>query len=138
MMQLDETFYIRVKNQAEESLFRIPGVRGVALGPKIVSGALTSRPAIQVFVARKRPLHDLAADERIPREIDGIHTDIIELPSLPLVANGTEQPCKSGTISAVTVAPNSGSDDRPVVITAKEHGLTNGNTVRVFGVPLDE
>src|SRR6266568_1541441 len=138
MMQLDDAFYIRVKNQAEEALFRIPGVRGVALGPKIVGGTLTGTPAIQVFVARKRSLHDLAADERIPLEIDGIHTDIIELPSLPLVTNGTEQPCKSGTITAVTVAPGSGNNVSPVVITAPGHGLTNGNMVRIFGVPLSE
>jgi hypothetical protein len=138
MIQLDEAFYIRVKNQAEEVLFQIPGVRGVALGPKIVSGALRNTPAIQVFVARKRPPHDLAADEQIPPEIEGIHTDIIELSSLPLMANGTEQPCKSGKITAATVAPNSGHDDSPVVITSPGHGLARGNIVRIFGVPLSE
>jgi hypothetical protein len=138
MMQVDEAFYIRVKNQAEEALFRIPGVRGVALGPKIVGEVLSSTPAIQVFVARKRPLHDLAADERIPLEIDGVHTDVIELSSLPLVANGTEQPCKSGMITAATIAPNSGNNDRPVVITSPGHGLAKGNIVRIFGVPLDQ
>jgi hypothetical protein len=138
MMQLDEAFYIRVKNQTEELLFRIPGVRGVALGPKIVGGALTDTPAIQVFVARKRPLHDLAADEQIPREINGIYTDIIELPSLPVVANGTEQPCRSGTITKVAVVSNNGSDDSPVVITSPGHGLAMGNIVRVFGVPLNQ
>ena len=137
MMQLDEAFYIGVKNQAEEGLFRIPGVRAVALGPKIVGGSLTGTPAIQVFVARKRPPHDLAADEQIPLKIEGIHTDIIELSSLPLAANGTQQPCKSGTITAVAVAPNSGNDDSPVVITAPGHGLAAGNIVRIFGVPLD-
>jgi hypothetical protein len=138
MMQLDEAFYIRVKNQAEVALFRIPGVRGVALGPKIVGGALTGTPAIQVFVARKRLLQHIAEDERIPLEIEGIHTDVIELRSFPVAANGNQQPCRSGTITAATVASNSGSNVSPVVITSAGHGLKNDNIVRVFGVPLTE
>src|SRR5262245_13539106 len=137
-MQLDEAFYIRAKDQAEDALFSIPGVYGVALGPKIIAGKITSRPAIQVFVNRKRPLQELSPQERIPHEMYGVQTDVIEGPTLPQAANGTEQRCKTGKITAATVVPNSGNNDSPVLITSKGHGLVTGNHVRIFGVPLDE
>ena len=107
-MQLDEAFYIRAKDRAEDALFRIPGVYGVALGPKIIAGTLTSKPAIQVFVTRKRPLQELSREERIPHEMYGVQTDVIEGPGQPQAANGTEQRCNTGKITAATVAPNKG------------------------------
>ena len=137
-MQLDEAFYSRAKDRAEDALFRISGVYGVALGPKIIAGKLTSKPAIQVFVNRKRPLQELSPEERIPHEIYGVQTDVIEGLDLPQAANGTEQRCKTGKITAATVDPNSGNNDSPVVIMSKGHGLVKDNHVRIFGVPLDE
>ena len=137
-MQLDEAFYSRAKDRAEDALFRISGVYGVALGPKIIAGKLTSKPAIQVFVNRKRPLQELSPEERVPHEIYGVQTDVIEGLDLPQAANGTEQRCKTGKITAATVDPNSGNNDSPVVIMSKGHGLVKDNHVRIFGVPLDE
>lgn len=59
-------------------LMQYPGVRGVSIGSKEVGGELTAQLAIQVLVTTKRPLEQLAPEEVIPSEIDGIRTDVVE------------------------------------------------------------
>jgi hypothetical protein len=138
-MVFDEQFYVRARSEAEQLLFGIPGVYGVALGPKIVAGKLTRKPAIQVFVQQKRSLPELLPSEIIPREIHGVSTDVIQGTS-PLVRTaGTEtfpeveQHCRTGKITKV-----SEPSIKPVEITSAAHGLADGNHVCIFGVPLDE
>ncbi|MBI4539871.1 MAG: hypothetical protein HY704_10230 [Gemmatimonadetes bacterium] len=64
-----------MKERVEDDLLGIPGVQGVDVGYKVVGGKKTNRIAIRVYVARKR---DVAEEERIPPEIEGIPTDVIE------------------------------------------------------------
>ena len=132
-MLLDEELCRRARADAEEFLFGIPGVYGVALGPKIVGGKLTSEPAIQVFVRRKRPLSELAAAEIIPREIQRVRTDVIDGSSPVEPTAGGGERCTTGKITSVTDA-----SVKPVEITSPAHGLADDNRVRIFGVPLDE
>jgi hypothetical protein len=68
----------RVKSEAQEALFRIPGVRAVAIGHKFVGGENTRQVAIIVKVEKKRSLSDIPANERIPTQIEGIPTDVAE------------------------------------------------------------
>jgi hypothetical protein len=62
--------------QNRERLMAIPGVTGVAIGNKQAGGSDTGQRALVVFVAEKRD--DLPEDERIPPEIDGMPTDVVE------------------------------------------------------------
>jgi hypothetical protein len=56
----------------------LAGVQGIGIGPKVRRGETTDKQAIIVMVQRKRPLAELSPHERIPTELDGFPTDIIE------------------------------------------------------------
>lgn len=71
----DRKMVSQVKDKAEARLLRIPGVTGVGVGYKIVGDHPTSTMAIRVYVKHKR---DVPEQEMIPREINGIPTDVIE------------------------------------------------------------
>lgn len=59
-----------------DRLLAIPGVTGLAIGNKITGGHDTGRRAVVVFVEKKRD--DVAPEERIPSEVDGTPTDVVE------------------------------------------------------------
>jgi hypothetical protein len=66
------------KNALERNrdrLLAIPGVTGLAIGNKMTGGHDTEQRAVVVFVEQKR---DVADEERIPSEVDGIPTDVVE------------------------------------------------------------
>lgn len=64
-----------VKRQVEAQLLRLPGVTGVAVGPKYVGGRRTNQISIRVYVARKR---QVPTEQMIPPSIDGVPTDVIQ------------------------------------------------------------
>lgn len=87
-----------VKKSAQSRLMAIPGVHAVGIGAKYVGGQPTLEPAIIVFVVKKKPLSDLAANEVVPPEIDGVKTDIIETeePTLHADDSSSYRPIKGG------------------------------------------
>jgi len=60
-------------------LKRHPGVLNTAVGKKIVDGKVTDEPAIIVYVEKKLPMAMLKDGEAMPKEIDGIKVDVVEL-----------------------------------------------------------
>lgn len=72
----DLTEIIRVKESVADELFRIPGVIGVGVGLRIVGGEVTDEVVIRVDVAKKK--RDVPPAERIPPEIRGFKTDVVE------------------------------------------------------------
>jgi hypothetical protein len=64
-----------VKESVEEEILARPGVTGLDIGYKEVGGQRTDVLAIRVIVEAKR---DVPSAERIPAEIDGIRTDVIQ------------------------------------------------------------
>src|SRR5919107_5386774 len=83
MKSLDELKDI--KRRAKKELFSKPGVTGVGVGYKEVSGKETKEPAIRVYVKKKHS--DIPKDEAIPSEIDGALTDVIEDPEVVAYSN---------------------------------------------------
>jgi hypothetical protein len=75
-----EPDYMDIKERAAPRLLALPGVHAVGVGAKQVDGKRTEDVAIAVFVEHKRPLAEVPADERIPDEIEGVKTDVIEMP----------------------------------------------------------
>lgn len=74
VISIDEV--INIKRSVESELMKIPGVNGVGAGYKEVGGETTHRLGIRVYVNKKR---DNVPDiEKIPSEILGVETDIIE------------------------------------------------------------
>lgn len=69
---------LEVKLRVERRLAEIPGVHTVGLGGKVANGAPTGEIAIRVQVTQKKPISELSAEERIPEQIDGIKTDVVE------------------------------------------------------------
>ena len=72
--------HLEVKDRVADSLLRLEGVHAVGVGGKQTGGEPTGELAIRVFVTTKRPLSEIPPDERIPPEIDGIKTDVVEQP----------------------------------------------------------
>ena len=57
-------------------LMAIPGVIQLGFGIKETGARSTGEPAFGVYVREKKPLEDLAPEERIPAEIEGFPTDV--------------------------------------------------------------
>lgn len=55
-----------------------PNVQGVGIGNKVVHRIVTKEKVLQVYVTRKVYGSLLAPDQRIPDEIEGVPTDVVE------------------------------------------------------------
>jgi hypothetical protein len=100
-----------VMRAAEGRLLLHPGVHAVGVGQKITGGQRTDEPAIIVFLVKKRPLSELAPEEVVPPEIDGVKTDVIEMsvPKVgfsipnPVVDDSRKRPLVGGTCVQASV-----------------------------------
>ena len=68
-----------VKESVEDELIARPGVVAVDIAEKEKDGKKTGELSIVVFVEQKKPTSKLAKGAAIPKEIDGIKTDVQEL-----------------------------------------------------------
>jgi hypothetical protein len=80
----DYTRVLQAQEQNEERLLDLPGVIGVASGPRLRRGKQGRELCVQVFVERKRPLEAIGAAERVPTavaaaEAGEVPTDVIEI-----------------------------------------------------------
>lgn len=67
-----------VKQRIEDELLARPGVVGVDINEKVKGGNPTGELSIVVYVESKKPKNALGEEEMIPKEIDGIPTDVQE------------------------------------------------------------
>jgi hypothetical protein len=93
---LEEREYVDAKERNAARLLAIPGVHAVGVGDKLTAGERTSETAIRVYVESKRPLAEIPPEERVPPEIDGVKTDVVETPTptieqTPGIPVGTER-----------------------------------------------
>ena len=122
------------KERAEDSLFAIPGVNAVGIGRKKKNGALTNELAIVVFLAHKKTLAELSEAERIPDNIEGFPTDVIEQPeSRPLIKGGVQIEADSvglvGTLSCF--ARTTDTPNRIVLLTNRHVLLPDGDSAEL-------
>jgi hypothetical protein len=68
-----------VQARHEAELLRYPNVVAVAAGFRTRRGAPTSDPCLVVYVQRKVPARRLAAGERLPKQIEGVPIDVVEV-----------------------------------------------------------
>jgi hypothetical protein len=68
-----------VKESVEDELIAKPGVVAVDIAEKETDGKKTGELSIVVFVEQKKPASKLAKGAEIPKEIDGVKTDVQEL-----------------------------------------------------------
>jgi hypothetical protein len=104
-----------VKKAAAARLHAIPGVHSVGVGAKVVGGNKTDELAITVFVDRKKKPEELAEDELVPAEIDGVKTDVMQRPrTRPLNADP----------SSVTVTTSSLGSSGGIITLSGTYGKT--------------
>lgn len=74
--------YIKVrdtKNKNYKSLLKKANVVGVGVGRKIVNGRTTDKLCIKIYVEKKKVLSRLADEEVIPKVLEGVKTDVVEV-----------------------------------------------------------
>ncbi len=70
---------LKVRADAEARLRAIPGVHAVGISRKVVAGKPTADLCVTVFLSEKKPLDQLAPEDVVPAEIDGVPTDVVEM-----------------------------------------------------------
>jgi hypothetical protein len=70
---------VRVKQIHEPELLAKANVLGVGVGLRQRSGMSGAEVAVVVLVRRKIPISQLALQDRIPREIEGVPVDVQEV-----------------------------------------------------------
>lgn len=65
----------RIKKRVEEELLALPNVHAVDIGEKVTDGRPTGELSIVVYVDQKK---DVAAKNTVPKEVDGVKTDVQE------------------------------------------------------------
>jgi hypothetical protein len=79
----------KAQERYHPTAMRIPGVHGTSVGLKRVDGELTREFAIVIHLTKKRSAKDVPPNERIPKEIEGFPTDVIE--------HDQPEPCSDGS-----------------------------------------
>jgi hypothetical protein len=69
---------LEVKDRIAPQFMANPNVTGVGVGYRIVNGQRTREVCIRVYVSKKRPRHELRAEEVLPDSMEGIPVDVIE------------------------------------------------------------
>ncbi len=72
---------LQMKADAEKTLRAIPGIVAVSVGMKVTQGSVTDIMCLRVYVNEKRTTEQLPVDEQIPTHINGIPTDVNEMPN---------------------------------------------------------
>ena len=67
---------LATKERIETGLLEQDGITGIDIGYKYTNGKKTDQLAIRIFVAKKQP--DLPLSAQVPKEINGIVTDVLE------------------------------------------------------------
>jgi hypothetical protein len=70
---------VEAQERYQAELLSKANVVGVAVGYRESDGAVTDEPAIVVLVEEKKPIAALSVDDTVPREVNGIRTDVYEV-----------------------------------------------------------
>jgi hypothetical protein len=80
LSQADKVAAVKRARQAE--LLRKANVVGVGVGYRRRRGQITDTVALVVMVSRKLPREQLAPEDLLPRELDGVPVDVQEVGEL--------------------------------------------------------
>ncbi len=76
---IEETARVaEVKDRHESALLRRENVVGVATSLKVTGGQPTPQQSLTVYVERKLPLDQVPEESRVPEQLDGVPTDVVE------------------------------------------------------------
>jgi hypothetical protein len=134
-MSINQVF--QAQQLFQESLLAKPNVVGVAVGLKNLVG----EPSVVVLVEQKLPLAALSADAMVPKEIDGVRTDVVEVgylrayqtprdrfrPEIPCGVSIGHYKITAGTLGAIVTDTQTGEK----LILSNNHVLANSNNALV-------
>lgn len=129
----------------QEDLIHRANVVGVAVGFKEDKTAESGELAVVVLVERKLPLAALSAEDVIPKQIDGIRTDVLEVgylrayqsprgrfrPTIPAGVSIGHYQITAGTLGAMVTDRATGAR----LILSNNHVLANSNDAQI-GDPI--
>jgi hypothetical protein len=84
------------KDRAASVLLRLPNVTSVGIGGRVRAGQPVSELVLTVYVDAKVPSDQLARTERIPPEIEGLPTDVVQMPTTGTSRVSAAQPAPPG------------------------------------------
>lgn len=140
MAQMDEV-RARLRDHSPKLLGR-SNVVATGVGYKVTAGKRTKELSVVCSVAQKVPLESLAVRDRVPQEIDGVPTDVIQTGVIRALATRTERqrPAPGGVsighrdITAGTLGCLVRKNGQ-VMILSNNHVLANSNDAQV-GDPI--
>ena len=119
------------KDRAATVLLRLPNVTSVGIGGRVRAGQRIPELVLKVYVDAKVSADQLAAADRIPAEIEGLPTDVIQMPTVGLPDVATPAPPGQPEIP---FADRDKEKRRPVVGgTQLEGGLTTNEAMGTLG-----
>lgn len=83
--------FFKMLKKTREPLLKLPNVNGVGVGFKQVGMERTQRPALIIFVEKKLPADGLRREHLVPRQINGLDTDVVEIGRVRLLDVRTQR-----------------------------------------------
>lgn len=134
MAQTDEI--AQVKETSKDNLLAMKNVVGVGVGYKVQGGSQTDDVAIVVMVSRKLPLPALVPEAVLPKNVDGVNIDVIEVGQLRALQARTDRwrpapggvsighyKITAGTFGSIVHDRNTGE----LLILSNNHVIANSN-----------
>jgi hypothetical protein len=130
----------QVKEASKDNLLAMKNVVGVGVGYKVQGGAQSPEFAIVVMVSRKLPLPALAPETVLPKYVEGVMIDVIEVGELRALQARTDRwrpapggvsighfKITAGTFGAIVRDRNTGER----LILSNNHVLANSNDAAI-------
>lgn len=133
-----------VKESNEESLLGFVNVVGLGIGYKTVKGKATDETCISIYVQKKVAVKDLKSCDQIPKKLDDIKTDVIEVGRIETQAfTSRVRPAKPGyslghgrvTAGTFGCLVRKACFPRRIFMLSNNHVLANSNAARI-GDPI--
>lgn len=78
-LTIEESRIAEIRARHEAELLRFPNAVGLDVGIRIKQGKPTGQRCLVVYVEKKVPLDKLEESEVLPRDIEGIPVDVVEI-----------------------------------------------------------
>lgn len=130
--------YFRALNKTRGRVLGLQNVVGVGVGYKQMGDEDTGEPAFIVYVEKKVPRGDLARGQVVPKKINGLDVDVVEMGRVKMlgVRTGRERPCQpgvsighfqstAGTFGAVV----KDKETKQLMLLSNNHVLANGSSI---------
>ncbi|OPY58669.1 MAG: hypothetical protein A4E55_00721 [Pelotomaculum sp. PtaU1.Bin035] len=134
---MDRFFNALKKNRRK--ILGLKNVVGVGVGYKHVGEENTGKPAFIIYVEKKMPPAGLTRSHIVPRQVDGLDTDVVEIGVVKMLGVRTtrERPCQpgmsighyqstAGTFGAVV----KDKATRQLMVLSNNHVLANGSSIQ--------